>query len=158
MRFGCPIISVKDLAISKAFYEKVLSQKVLLDLGANVTFGNETSVFAIQADYAGLVGANDFYVSYKGNDHELYFEENNFDDFEKRLNQFDNIIYLHRTKEYPWGQRVIRFYDPDSHVIEVGEGMGSVFEKFKKQGMSIEEVAQRTQHPVEFVKEHINFE
>ena len=69
-----------------------------------------------------------------------------------------NIIYLHRTKEYTWRQRVVRFYDPDSHIIEVGESMRSVFEKFHKRGMSIEEVAQRTQHPVEFVKKHINLE
>ena len=158
MKFGCPIISVKNLAVSRAFYEKVLSQKVILDLGANLTFGNEASVFALQAGYADLVGANDLPISYKGNDHELYFEESNFDNFEKHLKQFDDILYLHHTKEYPWGQRVVRFYDPDFHIIEVGESMESVFKKFHKQGMSIEEVAQRTQHPVAFVKEHINYE
>lgn len=23
----------------------------------------------------------------------------------------------------PWGQKVIRFYDPDKHIIEVGEDL-----------------------------------
>jgi len=66
------------------------------------------------------------------------------------LNELEKVIDI-----YPWGQRVIRFYDPDFHIVEVGESMESVFKKFQKQGMSIDEVAQRTQHPVEFVKKHI---
>ena len=155
MKFGCPIIAVKDVNISRNFYEKILCQKVTLDLGINIAFGNESSVFAIQADYAGLIGTDDFKVTYKGNDHEIYFEEEDFDWFEKHLSQFDDIIYVHKTKEYSWGQRVIRFYDLDFHIIEVGESMESVFKKFQSQGMSIDEVAKRTEHHVEFVKKYI---
>lgn len=55
MRFGCPLIAVKDINISRKFYEKVLHQEVDLDLGANVSFGNGSSVFAIQSDYTELV-------------------------------------------------------------------------------------------------------
>ena len=156
MKFGCPIIAVKDVNISRDFYEKVLCQKVTLDLGINITFGDESSCFAIQGDYAGLVDVDDFGVNYKGNDHEIYFEEKDFDWFEKHLKQFDDIIYVHKTKEYSWGQRVIRFYDPDFHIIEVGESMESVFKKFQSQGMNIDEVAKRTQHPIEFVKKYIS--
>jgi catechol 2,3-dioxygenase-like lactoylglutathione lyase family enzyme len=152
MKFGRPLIAVKDIHVSRNFYEKVLRQTVTLDLGANVSFGNG---FAIQSNYAGLVDTGDFNIIYKGNDHELYFEEENFDEFESHLQQFIDIIYLHKAKEYPWGQRVIRFYDPDSHIIEVGESMESVFKKFFKQGMSIDEVAERTSHPVEFVKKYL---
>jgi len=155
MKFGCPVISVKDHNVSRTFYEKVLFLKVTLDLGNNIAFGNESSVFAIQYDYAGLVGKDDLKINYKSNDHELYFEEDNFDEFEKHLAQFDDIIYLHKTKEYSWGQRVIRFYDPDFHIIEVGESMESVFKKFQRQGMTIDEVAKRTKHPIDFVKKYI---
>jgi len=42
MKFGCPLISVKDHNISRTFYEKVLSQNVTLDLGTNIAFGNES--------------------------------------------------------------------------------------------------------------------
>lgn len=155
MRFGCPIIAVKDISISRDFYEIVLRQKIDLDLGANVFFKDGDSGFAIQSDYAGLVNTEGFNIAYKGNDHELYFEEENFDEFSNHLNQFDNIIYLHMAKEYSWGQRAIRFYDPDFHVIEVSESMGSVFNKFYNQGMSINEVAERTAHPVEFVRKYL---
>ena len=33
------------------------------------------------------------------------------------------IEYVHPVKEHGWGQRVVRFYDPDKHIIEVGENM-----------------------------------
>ena len=154
MKFGCPLIAVKDIAVSKDFYQKVLSQKVDLDLGANVSFGDGFSIFAIQAGYAGLVDADNLRVEYKGNDHELVFEEENFDEFLDRLAQCEGIVYLHPAKEYPWGQRVTRFYDPDFHIIEVGESMESVFKRFYHLGMSIEEVAERTSHPVEFVRKY----
>lgn len=155
MRFGCPIIAVKDINVSREFYEKVLHQKVDLDLGANVSFRSGPSVFAIQSDYIGLVDIDRFNVTYKGNDHELYFEEENFDEFVNHLMQYDDFDYLHKAKEYPWGQRVIRFYDPDFHIIEVGESMESVFKRFYNQGMSVDEVAKRTSHPVEFVRKYL---
>jgi len=155
MKYGCPLIAVKDIKVSQDFYEKVLRQEVFMDLGGNVSFGDDSLGFALQADWDGLVGVDGFMINYKSNDHELVFEEENFDDFEIHLKQFPEIIYLHKTKEYPWGQRVIRFYDPDFHIIEVGESMGSVFKKFYKQGMSIDEVAKRTSHPVDYVQAHL---
>ncbi|RKX68718.1 hypothetical protein DRP43_05215, partial [candidate division TA06 bacterium] len=32
-----------------------------------------------------------------------------------------NIEFLHEIHEEPWGQRTIRFFDPDNHLIEIGE-------------------------------------
>ena len=154
MKFGGLIIAVKDITVSRNFYEKVLKQKAGLDLGANVAIGEGSNSFAIQSGYAGLVGADNFNVAYRGNDHELYFEEDDFDSLERHLEQFD-IQYIHKTKEYSWGQRVIRFYDPDFHVIEVAESMESVFKKFQSEGMSIDEVAVRTEHPVDFVRKYL---
>ncbi|MCL2055783.1 MAG: VOC family protein [Oscillospiraceae bacterium] len=152
MKFACTLIAVKDIQASRDFYEKVLGQKVTLDLGANICFENR---FAIQHDFAGLIGEDGIKTAYQCNDHELVFEEDDFDAFQGRLQQARGIIYLHKAKEYPWGQRVIRFYDPDFHIIEVGESMGSVFKKFYDKGMTVDEVAERTWHPVEFVRQYI---
>ncbi|MBH1940643.1 glyoxalase/bleomycin resistance/dioxygenase family protein [Mobilitalea sibirica] len=153
MKFISPLIVVSDLQISRNFYEKVLMQKVMLDLGENLCF---ESGFSLQVNYTGLVGIDNLKITYKSNDHELYFEEADFDQLEKHLEQFKDIEYLHKTKEYPWGQRVIRFYDPDYHIIEMGESMESVFKRFHDNGMSVEEVAKRTMHPVEYVKNYIS--
>jgi catechol 2,3-dioxygenase-like lactoylglutathione lyase family enzyme len=153
MNFVSPLIAVKNVKASRKFYEEVLGMKMTLDLGQNISFGGK---LAIQENYSGLVGNTEMNIAHKPNDHELYFEEENFDAFEEQLNKLDQIEYLHRTKEYPWGQRVIRFYDPDGHIIEVGESMESIFKRYLSQGMSAEEVAERTMHPVEFVKLYIN--
>ena len=56
-------------------------------------------------------------------------------------------------REYPWGQRVLRFYDPDGHIIELGEAMSTVVLRFLDQGMSEEEVCVRSQHPMEFIRQ-----
>lgn len=85
------------------------------------------------------------------NNHELYFEEDDYDNILAEIEGRGDIDYVHRSKEYPWGQRVMRFYDPDGHIIELAESMPSVFRKFSAQGMSAEQVAERTEHPLEFV-------
>ncbi len=54
--------------------------------------------------------------------------------------------------EHSWGQRVARFYDPDKHIIEVGENMIMVVRRFLNSGLSIEETAIRMDVPVDYVK------
>lgn len=152
MKYGCPLIAVKDLDASKRFYQQVMRQPIAMDLGTNVSFGEAPAIFAIQAGYDDLVGEAGLPLSFGGNDHELVFEEEDLDEFCRHLERFEDIRYLHHAKEYPWGQRVVRLYDPDAHIIEVGESMESVFKRFHAQGMSIEAVAERTAHPVEYVK------
>ena len=43
--------------------------------------------------------------------------------------------------EHSWGQRVIRFYDLDGHIIEVGEDMKMVIKRFLASGMTMEEIS-----------------
>ena len=82
----------------------------------------------------------------------MYFEENDFDDFILRLKQIPNISYVHLVIEHSWGQRVVRFYDPDKHIIEVAEDLTKVVRKFLNKGMSAETVATRMDVPVDYVK------
>ena len=75
---------------------------------------------------------------------ELYFEEDNFDDFLVKLEGRDDINYIgDGVKEAGWGQRSIRFYDLDGHIIEVGENMKMVVKRFLDSGMSMEETSKR---------------
>lgn len=151
MKFISSLIVVRDMAISKAFYTEVLCQNITLDLGGNVALDG----IALQVDYPGLVGISDLQITHRPNDHELYFEQEDFDGFLVHLAQFRDLEYLHPAREYPWGQRVVRFYDPDGHIIEVGESMESVFRRFHKAGMNAEQIAERTMHPVDFVRKFI---
>jgi len=145
------LLVVDDIATSRTFYENVLSQTVLFDFGANIVLSGG---FSLQAKdiWCEFITASEDEILKNTKNMEVYFEEEDFDAFLTHLKTCDGINYLHDVKEYPWGQRVVRFYDPDQHIIEVGESMESVARKLFKQGLSIEEVAERTQHPIEFVK------
>lgn len=83
---------------------------------------------------------------------ELYFEVEDFDGFIQKLESYPNIIYVHEPKMHEWKQRVVRIYDPDYHMIEIGESMAVIAKRYISQGHSIEETAEIIQHPVEFVK------
>lgn len=54
--------------------------------------------------------------------------------------------------EHSWGQRVVRFYDPDKHIIEVGENIVMVVKGFLNSGLSIEETAIRMDVSVDYIE------
>jgi catechol 2,3-dioxygenase-like lactoylglutathione lyase family enzyme len=156
MKFKLPVIVVKDMEQSRKFYEELLDLKVVLDFGANITFDGGLSLQTRDV-WRGFIGSEDTIIC-RPNNFELYFEEKHFDQFIRKLKSYKDtaIELVHEAKEYPWGQRVIRFYDPDKHIIEVGESMATVIRRFHEQGMSVEEIVERSQHPAEFVREALN--
>jgi hypothetical protein len=60
---------------------------------------------------------------------------------------------LHPLREQPWGQRVFRCFDPDGHIVEVGEPMPVVIGRYLSQGMSVEEATERTSMPLDIVRQ-----
>ena len=54
------------------------------------------------------------------------------------------------------GQRVIRFYDLDGHIIEVGEDMKMVIKRFFATGMTMEEVSVKMDASVEDLTRLLN--
>ena len=56
------------------------------------------------------------------NTFELYFEEYDLDSFIDKLAKSSyKIEYVNELNKEEWGKRAIRIYDPDGHIIEVGE-------------------------------------
>lgn len=148
MKFKNPLIVVKSMEASVQFYHDVLGLRKILDFGANVTLTGGVCLQTLES-WKSFIGKHDF--SFANNVSELYFEEDNFDIFADKLKSMD-INYVHPVLEHSWGQRVVRFYDPDGHIIEVGENIKSVCKRFLDSGMSIEQVAVRMDVPVKFVK------
>jgi predicted enzyme related to lactoylglutathione lyase len=148
MKFCGTLISVSDMEKSKNFYEKVMEQEIGMDLGVHVSF---VSGLALQSNYEELVGEK-LDIHYKSNNFQLYFEVEDLDCWEKKLKNMEGIEFIHQSKEYPWGQRVMRFYDFDMHIVEVSESMMSVAKRFLSSGLSVEEIAERMMSPVEYVK------
>ena len=127
--------------------KKVFGLHIIMDFGANKTL---TGGLALQTaeTYKEFIGTSD--ISFGGNNFELYFEEDDFDKFADKLKEYD-IEYVHPIMEHSWGQRVVRFYDPDKHIIEVGENMKVVCKRFLDSGMTPEQVAKRMDVPMKFV-------
>lgn len=74
---------------------------------------------------------------------ELCFETEDLDHFLEQLRRYPGAERLGDVVEHGWGQRVVRFYDLDGHLVEVGEDMGMVVRRFLRSGMTMEEVSDR---------------
>ena len=59
---------------------------------------------------------------------------------------------VHPPKKHEWQQRVARIFDPDGHIIEIGESMKVIAQRYLRMGCSVEETAQIIQHLAEFVE------
>ncbi len=149
MKLKNTLLAVADMERSLTFYETVLGLQVVLDFGANKTLTGGLCLQTLET-WTGFLETDR--VAFGGNDAELYFEEDRFDGFVRRLESLE-IQYVHPVKEHPWGQRVVRFYDPDRHILEVGENMRAVCRRFLGSGLTPEETAARMDVPVEYVRE-----
>jgi len=151
MKFKGSLYTVKNIDVSKEFYQDLLGQKIKYDFGENVTFDGD---FSIQesSHFANMITIDENTILSKSNNSELYFETDDIEEFIFRLKSYKNSVQLiHDILEHPWGQRVIRFYDPDFHIVEVGESMESVVLRLHSLGNSIKKISEITQHPEEFV-------
>ena len=148
MKFMNPLLAVSDMERSVSFYKTVLGLDKIADFGANVTL---TGGVALQTQETWAQFIETDALRWNGKVSELYFEEDDFDTFAERLRGQD-IRYVHPVKEHAWGQRVVRFFDPDGHIIEVGENIKTVCRRFLDSGMSPEQVAERMDVPLKFVK------
>lgn len=147
MKLKNPMLVVSDIDKSVEFYKKVFGLRVVMDFGANKTLTGGLALQTAQT-YKEFIGTDN--ISFGGNNFEIYFEEDDFDGFASRLSECD-IEYVHPIKEHSWGQRVVHFYDPDRHIIEVGENMKAVCKLFLDGGLTPEQVAKRMDVPIKFV-------
>lgn len=147
------VLFVADMPAARRFYEEVLGQQVLMDHGPNVGYKGGFALW--QQDHAGQMvfgGKAPEAVPAKKLAAELYFETAELDEVFTKLKE-TGVDFIHAMVEQPWGQRVTRFYDPDGHIIEIGEPMNCVIERMSKEGLSAEDIAKRTFMPLEIVKQ-----
>ena len=147
MKLKNPMLVVTDIDKSVEFYNIVLGLRVVADFGANKTLTGGLSLQTAETYREFIENDN---ITFGGNSFEIYFEEDDLDCFLERLENC-GIEYVHPVKEHSWGQRAVRFYDPDKHIIEVGENLKSVCRRFLDSGMTPEQVAERMDVPLKFV-------
>ena len=153
MKYTCVVISVADINAARRFYQDLFGLEVYQDYGKNIAF---TCGLALQQDFDWLVNLPKESIVKKSNNTEICFEEQDFDGFLNKLKEYPDMEYLGEVIEHSWGQRVIRFYDLDGHIIEVGEDMKMVIKRFLNTGMSMEEVSAKMDVSVEDLEKLLN--
>lgn len=111
------LMVVKDIEKSKQFYHDLFGLDMVLDNDGNMIL-TEGLVLQDEKIWRTFLGKD---IIPKNNSCELYFEEQNIEAFiEKLENLYPGVQYVNRLMMHNWGQKVIRFYDLDGNLIEVG--------------------------------------
>lgn len=117
MRLKNILIVVKDIEKSKQFYHDLFGLEVVLDNDGNMIL-TEGLVLQNEKIWKDFLGRE---VIPQNNSCELYFEERDIEAFVEKLEElYPSVNYVNRLMTHSWGQKVVRFYDPDGNLIEVG--------------------------------------
>jgi catechol 2,3-dioxygenase-like lactoylglutathione lyase family enzyme len=142
MQYICALIAVEDIAESKKFYEMILNQKVKYDFGQNIQFEGGFTIH-LRSHFKSLLGSELSDDETGSRNIELYFEDNDLTSIEKRLEKYE-VRFIHRIQEQSWRQKVIRIYDPDGYIIEIGEPMEAVVLRLHNEGLDTGAICEAT--------------
>jgi catechol 2,3-dioxygenase-like lactoylglutathione lyase family enzyme len=120
MKFVNPLPFVADIGLSKRFYVEILGLKIVEDNGSFIKFDSGFALHDGRSLHRTVFGRESGNVDAYGRlNLVLYFEAEDLDgEFSRIVNR---IELIHPLERQAWGQRVFRFYDPDHHIVEVGE-------------------------------------
>lgn len=114
------LIVVKDIEKSKQFYHDLFGMDRILDNDGNMIL-TEGLVLQDEKIWSGFLGKD---IVPNSNSCELYFEEPDIEGFVEKLEKlYPSVEYVNRLMTHAWGQKVVRFYDLDGNLIEVGTPM-----------------------------------
>ena len=117
MRLKNILIVVKDIEKSRKFYHDLFGIDLVLDNDGNMIL-TEGLVLQDEKIWKSFLDRD---IVPQNNACELYFEEQDIEAFVEKLESlYPSIEYVNRLMTHSWGQRVIRFYDLDGNLIEVG--------------------------------------
>ena len=120
MRLKNVLIVVKDIEKSRKFYHDLFCIDLVIDNDGNMIL---TEGLVLQDDkiWKSFLGRD---ILPQNNACELYFEEQDIEAFIEKLERlYPSIEYVNHLMTHSWGQRIIRFYDLDGNLIEVGTPM-----------------------------------
>ena len=120
MKFSGFLIVVKDCKKAMKYYHDLFGLDMLQDNDGNMILSD--GLYLQEEKYWRTFLGKD--VIPQSNACELYFEEENVDAFYEKLKMlYPETEYVNLPMTHSWGQRVVRFYDPDGNLIEVGTPM-----------------------------------
>ena len=117
MKLKNVLIVVKDIEKARQFYHDLFGLELVVDNDGNMIL-TEGLVLQDEKIWKGFLGKD---IVTENNSCELYFEERNIEDFVQKLEKlYPSVKYVNRLMTHSWGQKVVRFYDLDGNLIEVG--------------------------------------
>jgi catechol 2,3-dioxygenase-like lactoylglutathione lyase family enzyme len=117
MKLKNVLIVVKDIERSRQFYYDLFGLETILDNDGNMIL-TDGLVLQEEKYWKEFLGKE---ILPESNSCELYFEEAEIEGFIEKLERYyPEVKYVNRLMTHSWGQKVIRFYDPDGNLIEVG--------------------------------------
>ena len=117
MKLKNVLIVVKDIEKSKQFYHNLFGLNMVLDNDGNMIL-TEGLVLQEEKIWKSFLGKE---IIPKSNSCELYFEERDIEAFVQKLEKlYPSVQYVNKLMTHSWGQKVVRFYDLDGNLIEVG--------------------------------------
>ena len=117
MKLKNVLIVVNDIERSRKYYHDLFGLEMVLDNDGNMIL-TEGLVLQDAKIWKDFLGKD---IIWQNNACELYFEERDLEGFVRRLEElYPDTVYVNRLMTHSWGQKVIRFYDPDGNLIEVG--------------------------------------
>lgn len=117
MKYKGTLLVVNDCDQALKFYHDMFGLQLLQDNDGNMELTG--GLYLQEAKYWEKFLQKT--ISSRNNHTELYFEETDIDAFVEKLEKlYPETEYVNRLMKHSWGQRVVRFYDPDGNLIEVG--------------------------------------
>ena len=144
------VLLVKNIQVSKDFYTNLLGEEIEYDFGKNISFKSGLVVWELRKEHIISQKLSD-QINSNCNRCEVYYETDDLDLIYATLLQ-NNVKFLHHIHIEPWTQRTIRFFDPDNHLVEIGETLEAFIKRSWENHNDIDMVSKETFVPVDTVK------
>ncbi len=119
IRFRHSIALVRDIEESKHFYKDILGLSIIRDFDVFVLFQNDFAIHRADLFYDYI--NKPYHGEKMGHDNvDFYLTTSELEHVSARLKE-NKVVFIHEIKQMDWGEKVIRIYDPDGHILEIGD-------------------------------------
>jgi catechol 2,3-dioxygenase-like lactoylglutathione lyase family enzyme len=155
--FHSPILITDKLEELKKFYIEQLGLEIDMDFGPCVSLKCGLSLWQLSPEHKIAKKLGRQYYKDGNKNFELSFETDDFENVVMELRKY-NPVLLHDVELETWGQKTIRFFDPENNLIEIGETLPGFVKRMYKEEKSVDEIVEITSIDKNMVLEIIGVE